>query len=1619
MPEESTVTPEERQAFNMVDAETTTNTPAINPQQAASEGTEQKKKFEILSAVVSKQSWDRAKNITKLMADSYNTQESDIHSIQGWNRALRGEITNEDAKRLYNPDALQQRRTLSLEEFDQEPNDVLHASMWGARHLYGALPYLGQMMKDSAVLGGVGLAGGAATGAVFGGTVGEVGLVTGPGAAVTIPAGAAGGAVMGGLGGGAQGVRLGMMKTGAEVAAGGMYRDLINQGADPDLARKSALAAGLVGGAAQAIFLGKGATQLIPINQPIKAQITKSLVQHASHAALTVGKSVAIMDIQKAAEYAITHFSAKYDEHITPPDFATMLKGFAQVTAQGALLGGTAEVVGHLINSIHVSEKGKEQGPVETAVRDILGIEPAKNVSKVNQIKLQGEIVKSEAKVAAAQKKLDEAKEQDAARKVKPDTEAPGPSKRTEKAELAVDNAKAAVQVLKDEHAITQAKYNISQALAKLGAAKVANKDVDVAEAELELEIEKLHALRPTSATKLIGGITKKEAAQAEAKTSLRGQIKQAYDDALQARLDLNEYKRSIGVTPFNENKATPEEKLWISTLENEAKSLKEKETQLRKQYEAEEVKKREESLTKLLSLVEKTDTKKVGGIACSQVSAEAAPIIGAYKWAIENPEEAIKLAEAPDVDPAPQDGRILYHGTSIKNAEAINKSGKLNPNKGKRHFAYSIFGKDTVYLTADTNTWLNHDWADSSRAMRYETAIQVKLANDAKLFQIHAEKDWEKLAAEIGYDQSMLDAQRKARQMDERFDTPGKLLQLDLIVDFDVPEGFEKSGRAIKAIKAAGYDGLYVTEEEHGAPQFAIFNTKKLSLNPDESIAASEVKQFIARQTAGYLNMDSEQLNALHSEIKKVFLEGKAEKAAKVQEFKANIKAKVITARKLALNGKTRREVKLSQTGNIVIKNSKRSAMYGDLSALTYNGLTDLVDFSGEFTKLVDINKEEDAEIDGRHLAYESYLEAVTKGDTKVLSDHERIRNDSRKIDWGDHTQITRTKDPLTGEITFEKEIVPLVESKDTMLKLALRFRDDTLRPRIENGNKLTYIDSPDLEGSISTQEVVERAITNGWNGETIPSAGKILEGAAEFYKEYGENRVQPHYTKKYGVPIKLIENYSGNAPATREDVENPTLLQPTRKAITPSSYHERVENSLPIQMETLTGGIQRHIAANEHEIAFGERAAELIAIFSDKEFRDILAERKPELPAALDVSYSYILGIKARQRHVSFQDISAYRRNLGTFLVAGKAVQFLKQWTAFAYYAHEMPIPDLVSGINDYFFHQKLADEVLSNSPFYRNRKEDLFAQAINETPSEFADNAVADSKAAQALMYPVQKGDISVIRAAGWAVFKYMYNNTKGTHQEKFDKALSEFARISKQTQSSSAPSQQTIQEIESPLGKMFGLFKKQGIQISQAHRKAIREWIADKKNPAKQYKAARAVLINIVAAVLFETVATAAAVTGDAAIKSIFGKKQEKFDAKKSALDIANKAISSPFSSNPLYGAMIQAIITNEAIHLEELAGLKGASKPFDPNFIPIEAQKNGISLAEDMHKMVADLVLKNDLPTVPEVTQTMFHAGKSVLPAVTKLPIPVVTSTARKLVGPPKKPKKPALFTLSE
>lgn len=746
--------------------------------------------------------------------------------------------------------------------------------------------------------------------------------------------------------------------------------------------------------------------------------------------------------------------------------------------------------------------------------------------------------------------------------------------------------------------------------------------------------------------------------------------------------------------------------------------------------------------------------------------------------------------------------------------------------------------------------------------------------------------------------------------------------------------------------------------------------------------------KRFIAEQTEGVESMSPDQLRALASEISRVLRDGKSERIDALEQRKLNLESKKAKVAERIQGDKTYSQIALENVDGFKkkLRTWKRVAFN---SISTWPGLMNILDQhdarkDGSLADYLKVDAQQNAERVNVNKYLEDMVNTVAGDGVKLVKAMaDRMVSGNRKQYWGSYVELVSDENGTKTYATRE-----LVATRNELIQMYLQFQDDELTagltaPSSAKGNGYTLGISNDATKK-TTQELLEESLTD--------EDKKLAKGLQEFYRKYFA-RINEYHLKKYGVPMAKNDFYSGQAkrmldkeqqepePGSHEDMLNAIY---DRKSLTPGSTIARTKNAIGLKRQDAFANAVEHVAKFEHWLAWDEKAKEIQYIFGDAKVQQLITDKYGgDFLRAVQDAYKQLIGVALQNQNKALAWIGRIRRNAGSAFVGAKLAAVPKQFTAVLYYLHYINGRELIDGMNYYWSNRAQMDKIFDQSDFVKARGRDLKLQLTGDISSDATRFKIGMSFT-EALMLPVQWGDMLTVRAGGTAVMLAAYRKAIAdgkSNDEASRIALAQFEEIANRTQSSSTPDQQTALERAGEVGKMFMLFRKQSVQALMYELDAVRR-AASKPTAENVTKLVRTVAVNRAAQAAFQAVAfieiavLAAATGGDPDEKN--AEAWRKFLA---------AAVTGAWTGVPILGDVLNADATKIANYF---SGAK--DKTYDVGLIPLDAVARSVHLSDSVTKALDEYRLLGETPSALEIFNMLHDVTRGPALAITGMPM---------------------------
>lgn len=587
--------------------------------------------------------------------------------------------------------------------------------------------------------------------------------------------------------------------------------------------------------------------------------------------------------------------------------------------------------------------------------------------------------------------------------------------------------------------------------------------------------------------------------------------------------------------------------------------------------------------------------------------------------------------------------GSVMYHGTTNEAAELIRDRG-FSLKGAKRNYAYSELGPETVYFTRRKDTWLNSEWADSARALRYDTAVAARVKPGVKLQRISSWSDLVKLAKQLGFEAST--------QRDGHVKDAGQVFLDHLWFDVDGATQADNS-LALNALKKHGIDGLDITQDiENGrgnavAEQVAVFDADKV-----EPLKEGEA-------APGKLSV--EQIERIINATVELQETGKTEALRRYQEKHERIEQKRATLKKRM--APTDRGRKRQSAG---VKAALRKILDDNIAAeiSTFRGLMTMITQFGDMHDMRDILDIKSA-LSASHkmrIKWENrWKDMVTETGMSVKEWHGfniRANKPAEKLEY---------IKPTATDGTIEDKVMVLERpnGKPYTLWDMIQIRNYVLDhdpdavSRLSQGNRFSY--PGEAPRGASTLERIESHLN-----DKMPGWRKVADAMREFYGEFHEVVDDAAY-RRFGRHIEKNTTYGGELLSSGEP--GARFGESFRRMTTrPGSLLERQGGKKRVEIRGAMDNLKNHIAQYARESALLEFEQDATALFmQDQSVRDEISRTIGDNTVKVIDKYLEDIVLGGYSRAYSKIDKVAQwlRESLYSRFLGARPEQFAKQIT------------------------------------------------------------------------------------------------------------------------------------------------------------------------------------------------------------------------------------------------------------------------------------------------------------------------------------------------------------------
>lgn len=473
---------------------------------------------------------------------------------------------------------------------------------------------------------------------------------------------------------------------------------------------------------------------------------------------------------------------------------------------------------------------------------------------------------------------------------------------------------------------------------------------------------------------------------------------------------------------------------------------------------------------------------------------------------------------------------------------------------------------------------------------------------------------------------------------------------------------------------------------------------------------------------------------------------------------------------------------------------------------------------------------------------------------------DIEQNEKDATRLDAATLVQMAIKSFNVTNEkevlnrLTLDEEVEGLgwfenAKGEQFFLKLSkaqarkrwMEFQDPSLRKTLT---------SP--EGNAYTEEMVQ-ALNNFLSAEDVAFAKAQLQFYKDFYKKI--NKV---YRRIYGVDLPFNEFYSPISRIVDKNNIVTEFMQEIlhRRSIAPQGLKTRVENINELDNRSDVAMLQKHIIEMNHFMHWADKLQEINNIFGSKKIERLIDDKYGHQMNRLIQGFVEDFtrgGVDRSATYLKWLD--ALRRNFTISVLAIKPNIGIKQLTSFIAAAEDIPTEEFIKGVAEWAIKPQEILKTLEDSKFLKNRG-NTPTRDLKEALSSKDFQLFAKSHEFQDLLVVINRmGDKGGILLGGWSIYRYNKEVLGKSHEE----SLSEFDRISQQTQQSPDLSQLSVYQRGGAFAKLFTMFTSAPNQYLRRINSATRNVL--KKRITKRQFIKKIFIYNTALPVLFSWVAMA--------------------------------------------------------------------------------------------------------------------------------------------------------------
>lgn len=392
-------------------------------------------------------------------------------------------------------------------------------------------------------------------------------------------------------------------------------------------------------------------------------------------------------------------------------------------------------------------------------------------------------------------------------------------------------------------------------------------------------------------------------------------------------------------------------------------------------------------------------------------------------------------------------------------------------------------------------------------------------------------------------------------------------------------------------------------------------------------------------------------------------------------------------------------------------------------------------------------------------HESHNSEIRGISEQINKVFGEFKKI------FDVKTVAQVNKVLNSLKQEVDLgvfsnaDGDKIRLKLTKEQLIKKYQELQDPTLEKTFAGG----VTEEGKSWGMRWTDEIKE-AVKNSLSPQEKAWADYHLK----FYQEYYPS-VNDIYREIYGVDLPHNLYYSPIGRDIEADIPESVLLAKESAHYASAingSLKSRTANALPLKFNNADSILVNHITKMEHFKAWANTIRDMRRVFGNKEVRTAIRQyHGANILKKIDEQLNQMARGGVEKAKIN-RGVDYLRRNFTLSILGLKPVIGLKQIPSVIAYSTEMPFPDFISGVADFWTNPiKNVRFLRDNSPYFKQRWKAGFERDIRFAMKKgYSKRLAGKGNVRDWFMSLIRAGDKFATMQGGWAKYQSALNEGK---------------------------------------------------------------------------------------------------------------------------------------------------------------------------------------------------------------------------------------------------------------